>query len=47
MIEHLNSQMKLITEDIERYENYSDDEYDLYENHVTKISYINAKMKVH
>jgi hypothetical protein len=39
--------MKNITEDIERFENYSDDEYDIYENHVIKNSYVNARQKVH
>ncbi len=46
MVGQLQSRMKEITQDIERFENYSDDEYDIFENHITKNSYANAKLKV-
>jgi hypothetical protein len=36
-----------VTEDIERYEQLSDSEFDLYENNVITNAYASAKMRVH
>ena len=38
--------LKEVTEDIEKYENLSDDEYYIYENNAVTNAYASAKMKV-
>lgn len=47
MIEDLKLKLNEVTEDIKRYEQLSDDEFDLYENNVITNAYANAKIRVH
>ena len=47
MIEDLKLKLNEVTEDIKRYEQLSDDEFDLYENNMITNAYANAKIRVH
>jgi hypothetical protein len=46
MEQELAEKHKIITEDIEKYENYSDDEFDIFENFKITNAYSTAKKKV-
>ncbi len=42
----MKEKLKVISDDIENYENFSDDEFDIYENHLITNAYAVAKKKV-
>ncbi len=46
MIEDLQAQHKIITKDIEHFENLSDEEFDIFENNIITNAYVSAKLQV-